>query len=347
MAGLVSSKSFVDYSTSGLENPLTHFLAVLLFLLPVGGGIPSRGVIEVKSTSEDAWLTADGPQVSKYWGRYNQVLVTNYRDFVLVGRDPEGRQIKLETYRLARDEAEFWADARHPAKKAAHIGESFLEFLKRAMLLSAPLDSASDLAVFLASYAHEAKFRIEHGEYPGLATVRTALETALADHRALIKRHAEIHEAGDGAGRIVGVDRRKHHSKRRLFVSRKAIRRSTPRHDASRRAPDDNCVRCLAANESPVLVCPWANRVVAHSLTSASGRDSRPVHCCSGLSWWFQSRRNRQMIWDYLALCHWLTRLNNHCARVVRDLFGRTALPSWHRGRALFRTIDGEKKVQS
>jgi arabinofuranosyltransferase len=30
LAVLVSSKSFVDYSTSGLENPLTHFLAVLL-----------------------------------------------------------------------------------------------------------------------------------------------------------------------------------------------------------------------------------------------------------------------------------------------------------------------------
>jgi hypothetical protein len=146
---------------------------------PAGAGIPARGVIEIKSTSDDAWITADGQQVSKYWGRYNQVLVTNYRDFVLVGRDPEGRQIKLETYRLARNEAEFWADARHPAKKAAVSGESFIGFLKRALLLSAPLDSASDLAVFLASYAHEAKFRIEHGEYPGLATVRTALEEAL------------------------------------------------------------------------------------------------------------------------------------------------------------------------
>jgi len=113
---------------------------------PAGAGIPARGVIEIKSTSEDAWRTADGEQVGKYWGRYNQVLVTNYRDFVLVGRDPEGRQIKLETYRLARDEAEFWSDARHPAKKAAVVGESFIEFLKRALLLAAPTDSASDLA---------------------------------------------------------------------------------------------------------------------------------------------------------------------------------------------------------
>jgi hypothetical protein len=146
---------------------------------PAGAGIPSRGVIEIKSTSEDAWITADGEQVSKYWGRYNQVLVTNYRDFVLVGRDPEGRQVKLETFHLAPSEAEFWSDAGMPGKTAGRIGESFVEFLKRAMLLAAPLDSASDLAWFLASYAHEAKFRIELGAFPALATFRTALEEAL------------------------------------------------------------------------------------------------------------------------------------------------------------------------
>jgi hypothetical protein len=146
---------------------------------PLGSGLPSRGVIEIKSTSEDAWFTADGEQVTKYWGRYKQVLVTNYRDFVLVGRDAEGRQVKLETYRLARSEAAFWTDSANPHKTAARVGESFLEFLKRVMLLSAPLDSAADLAWFLASYAREAKFRIEHGEFPALAAVREALEEAL------------------------------------------------------------------------------------------------------------------------------------------------------------------------
>src|ERR1035437_9450455 len=68
---------------------------------PLPGQIPARGAIEVKSTSDDAWLTADGEQVSRYWGRYRQVLVTNYRDFVLVGHDAEGQLAKLETYRLA------------------------------------------------------------------------------------------------------------------------------------------------------------------------------------------------------------------------------------------------------
>ena len=48
--------------------------------------IPSRGAIEVKSSADDAWITADGEQVTRYWKRYGQVLVTNLRDFVLVGR---------------------------------------------------------------------------------------------------------------------------------------------------------------------------------------------------------------------------------------------------------------------
>jgi hypothetical protein len=146
---------------------------------PAGSGMPSRGVIEIKSTSEDAWVVADGKQVTKYWGRYNQVLVTNYRDFVVVGCDANGHQVKLETYRLARSESEFWTAASNPRKMAARVGESFIEFLKRVMLLSAPLDSPADLAWFLASYAREAKFRIEHSEFPALASIRDALQEAL------------------------------------------------------------------------------------------------------------------------------------------------------------------------
>ncbi len=48
---------------------------------------PSRGVIEIKPTKDDAWVTAEGEQVSRYWGKYRLVLVTNYRDFVILGQD--------------------------------------------------------------------------------------------------------------------------------------------------------------------------------------------------------------------------------------------------------------------
>src|SRR6185295_284505 len=113
---------------------------------------PSRGAIEIKPTKDDAWITTDSRQVSRYWDRYGQVLVTNYRDFVLVGRDAEGHPAKLETYRLAESESAFWEAAQHPHLFADVHGERFIEYLKRVMLHAAPLASPADVAWFLASY---------------------------------------------------------------------------------------------------------------------------------------------------------------------------------------------------
>ena len=42
-------------------------------------------MVEVKSSGDDAWLTAESDQVSGYWERYRLVLVTNTRDFLLLG----------------------------------------------------------------------------------------------------------------------------------------------------------------------------------------------------------------------------------------------------------------------
>ena len=67
---------------------------------PREGQVPECGVVEVKSVSDDAWLTAESSQVSRYWNRYGLVLVTNTRDFVLLGEDAQGNPVKLETFRL-------------------------------------------------------------------------------------------------------------------------------------------------------------------------------------------------------------------------------------------------------
>ena len=60
---------------------------------PRPGQVPERGVVEVKGVRDDAWLTAASDQVSRYWDRYRLVLVTNLRNFVLVGgmgrKDPQ------------------------------------------------------------------------------------------------------------------------------------------------------------------------------------------------------------------------------------------------------------------
>ena len=68
---------------------------------PKQGQLPDGGVVEVKAASDDAWLTADSAQVSGYWDRYRLVLVTNTRDFVLLGEDRQGDPVRLETFRLA------------------------------------------------------------------------------------------------------------------------------------------------------------------------------------------------------------------------------------------------------
>ena len=147
---------------------------------PVAGAIPSRGVIEVKGTNDDSFVTARGKQVTKYWKHYGLVLVTNYRDFVLVGKDEHGEPVQLETYRLAVDESAFWRMAGHPAGDVAKIHDkSFTDFLQRVMLYSAALERPQDLAWFLASYARDALSRIEHKKLPALDSLRTALEESL------------------------------------------------------------------------------------------------------------------------------------------------------------------------
>ena len=51
-------------------------------------------MVEVKPAGDGAWLTAESDQVSSYWERYRLVLVTNTRDFVLLGEDAQGRPVE-------------------------------------------------------------------------------------------------------------------------------------------------------------------------------------------------------------------------------------------------------------
>lgn len=148
---------------------------------PLPGTKPSRGVVEAKPTSDDALLTADSTQVSKYWKAYRQVLVTNFRDFLLIGADAEGNPVKLEHYRLAANEDAFWTAASYPRAVADEQGDAFIEFLKRVMLHAASLAAPKDVAWFLASYAREALRRVEKkSDVPALVAIRSALEEALA-----------------------------------------------------------------------------------------------------------------------------------------------------------------------
>ena len=109
---------------------------------PMQGQTPEGGVVEVKPAHDDAWLTADGPEVSRYWQRYRLVLVTNTCDFVLLGEDSQGRPARPETFRLAESAAGFEAKLQHPRAFARIVGPALAEYLSRALSHRAALEEA-------------------------------------------------------------------------------------------------------------------------------------------------------------------------------------------------------------
>ena len=164
---------------------------------------PSRGVIEAKGTGDSADIIAHSPQVARYLERYGQVLVTTLRDFVLVGKDANGKAAILERYNLAPNEAAFWTAASHAHETAEAQGERFAEYVKRVMLHAALLTRPQDVAWFLASYARDARARLTGTDLPALAGIRKAMEDGLGlRFEAYLARGGATHSGhiGDGNG---------------------------------------------------------------------------------------------------------------------------------------------------
>jgi esterase/lipase superfamily enzyme len=142
---------------------------------------PARGVIEVKAPAEALDFTLATAQVAKYWGRYRLVLVTNLRDWLLIG-ERDGQRVPLERYTLAATAEAFWKLAAEPTQVQQQRGPAFADFLARVMLQAAPLSEPKDLAWLLASYAREAANRIELAPAAAqqqLAVLEQGLEAAL------------------------------------------------------------------------------------------------------------------------------------------------------------------------
>ena len=105
--------------------------------------------------------------------------MTNLRQFIIVAR-VGGQPRQLEAFTLAPSEKAFWKAIANPRRLTESLGASFHEYLVRMLLHAAPLTSPKEVAWFLASYARDAKARIEgKADLPGLASLRTSLEEAL------------------------------------------------------------------------------------------------------------------------------------------------------------------------
>ena len=141
---------------------------------------PARGVVEMKPPSRDAWVTAESGQVSDYWDLYRLVLVTNTRDFVLLGEDKSGQPVKLETLRLADSKEDFAQRLATPRVFAREVGPRLCEFLFRAISHQSSITEPSDLAWLIASYAREALARVENADSSAsLDPLKQALEETL------------------------------------------------------------------------------------------------------------------------------------------------------------------------
>ena len=142
---------------------------------------PARGVLEVKPPAEPVDDTAASLQVDKYWNRYKLVLVTNLRDWLLLG-ERDGKRVTLERYLLADTEADFWRLVAQPVMAEKEQGAAFADFLSRVIRHAAPLSDPKDLAWFLASYARTARHHVERAQSAGiqqLTALKESLEGAL------------------------------------------------------------------------------------------------------------------------------------------------------------------------
>ncbi|MCS6840297.1 MAG: N-6 DNA methylase, partial [Roseiflexus sp.] len=140
---------------------------------------PARGVIEVKSPDQEIAKVVASDQVRRYVADYGQALVTTLREFAIVGRDAHGQPQVYEQYTLAEKEDAFWRSVADPEAFARTHSAPLTEFLKRALLAAVPLTNPADVAWFLASYARDARTRVESSNVPALAALRMALEQAL------------------------------------------------------------------------------------------------------------------------------------------------------------------------
>ena len=172
-------RAVVHHSEAGGDQPDLGFFAAAA-KEPLSGS-PDRGVVEVKGSEADLDHLIASEQVAKYWRTHKLVLVTNLRQFALVGENSSGTKTTLERCALAETDDQFEELLKHTTRAANRHGVSLGEYLARAMEHTAAISEPRDLARLLASYARDALQRVERAvaEEDSLQPIREALEQAL------------------------------------------------------------------------------------------------------------------------------------------------------------------------
>jgi hypothetical protein len=139
----------------------------------IPGQKPSRGALEAKAFNADMDELAHSEQVLRYLNHYNQVLITNLREFRLLVLE-NGFSRKVEEYKLSGSKNALF----HSSTLKDH-SELFPEFLERVLRRQSSITDPADLAWFLASYAREARWRAENHGLSSFDTIKRALEESL------------------------------------------------------------------------------------------------------------------------------------------------------------------------
>jgi hypothetical protein len=141
--------------------------------------IPARGAVEAKPVSEDVRAIAVSQQARDYLARYGKLLVTSYREFLLVARAPDGTPRLLERFSFAPDEAAFWRQAEAPRRTSRVLRPAFEEYIKRVITYGGKITNPRDLASILAAHAREARRRLDFAPPEALEPVKNELSEAL------------------------------------------------------------------------------------------------------------------------------------------------------------------------
>jgi len=100
------------------------------------------------------------------------------RQFAVVIGSPAGPQV-ADSFDIADSDTTFWRFAASSKTTAGRLNEGLREFLTRAILRQAALSRPKDVASFLASYARDAKARVDASTLPALRDIKSVLGQAL------------------------------------------------------------------------------------------------------------------------------------------------------------------------
>jgi hypothetical protein len=144
------------------------------------GRPPDRGVVEIDDIPAALDVKLGSAQVARYLAAYGLVLVTNFRAFVLLGRDASGQREVREQFDFGCASADAFFALASGTSRPLPLATRFAEFLERVLLHRAPLARPEEVAFFLASYARDALARVAaQAALPAFAALRGALEESL------------------------------------------------------------------------------------------------------------------------------------------------------------------------